>query len=104
MTNAGILPPEWTGFSQLLNLFLNTNNISGTLPIEWGQQGAFSKLFSLRLDDNQLTGEAQHAQSGLGDNCIYKSLCYYQQQTVAPSTNALKTCLIVGGKQMPFQR
>ena len=48
---------------QLQSLWLDHNNIHGTLPREWGQQGAFPKLFFMSLDDNQLTGE--RALSGL---------------------------------------
>ena len=57
MTCEGTLPPEWTGLSQLRTLYLSINNIFGMLPIEWGQQGAFTRLYDLRLDANQLTGE-----------------------------------------------
>ena len=63
MTCAGILPPEWSGMLQLQYLDLAVNNISGTLPVEWGQQGAFAELVSVNLFYNQLTGE--YPQSGL---------------------------------------
>ena len=54
---AGALPPEWTGMMQLTVLGLARNNISGTLPEEWGQLGAFPELNLLFLLNNELTGE-----------------------------------------------
>ena len=43
--------------SKMQDLELSTNDISGTLPVDWGQLGAFPGLTTLYLDDNQLTGE-----------------------------------------------
>ena len=37
-------------------LLLAQNNISGTLPVEWGQSGVFPELAALELYQNQLTG------------------------------------------------
>ena len=41
---------------QLQTLGLGRNNISGTLPVEWGQPGFLSKLSVVQLFENQLTG------------------------------------------------
>ena len=43
--------------SQLHYLVLSSNYISGTLPMTWGQQGAFAELAECYLDDNQLSGK-----------------------------------------------
>ena len=54
---SGTLPPEWMVMSHLQVFELADNYISGTLPVNWGQLGAFSALSVLRLDSNQLNGE-----------------------------------------------
>ena len=38
------------------SLFLNNNQLSGGLPLEWGQRGAFPSLELLFLGDNAFTG------------------------------------------------
>ena len=42
---------------QVQDLRISFNNISGTLPAEWGRLGAFQRLNRLWLSTNQLTGE-----------------------------------------------
>ena len=41
---------------QLQRLGLGQNNISGILPVEWGQPGVFPELVMLQLFENHLTG------------------------------------------------
>ncbi|KAL4437441.1 hypothetical protein ABPG75_004580 [Micractinium tetrahymenae] len=55
----GTLPPEWGAqgaLPALQNLYLNDNQFTGSLPSSWGAPGSFPQLSLLRLDDNRLTG------------------------------------------------
>jgi hypothetical protein len=37
-------------------LYLDGNELSGPLPVEWGEPYSFPELLELNLNDNQLTG------------------------------------------------
>ncbi|PSC69547.1 5-oxoprolinase isoform B [Micractinium conductrix] len=55
----GSLPKEWGregAFPRLESLHLEDNQLSGTLPPEWGTQGAFKSLLQLKLECNKLSG------------------------------------------------
>ncbi len=73
-TPSNTRPPEKHGPSRSVpdsaprSLFLNNNNLSGTLPAEWGKDGSFPSLELLFLGDNGFTGEERRvaAEGGWG--------------------------------------
>ena len=71
----GTLPASWAQLSKMSFLSLGQNNLSGTLPSEWGS-GSWPQMYNLNLTQNQvwpqldkslLTWPGSGAQQGLVD-------------------------------------
>ncbi|KAI3425130.1 hypothetical protein D9Q98_008902 [Chlorella vulgaris] len=52
----GQLTPGLHRLQHLVYLYLDGNELSGPLPVEWGEPYSFPELLELNLNDNQLTG------------------------------------------------
>ena len=52
----GTLPPQLAMLGALNALYFGGQNLTGTLPLEWGAPGAFPALTTLNLGQNTLTG------------------------------------------------
>lgn len=54
---SGTLPQDWAGLTNLTQLDISSNTVTGSLPGAWGASGRWPLLQGLNLSSNGLTGK-----------------------------------------------
>ena len=57
--SAGPLPTDWTGLSQLVDLDVSHNDLTGALPT-WGTAQSWPHLRNLDVSQNWMSGRLMH--------------------------------------------